>query len=96
MLYSVSTRIANMFGKDKLLHYIVSKLIFIGFFIVLTAFSVPYALFISVIAAWSIGTIKELLDYTTQKGQAELADIAANTLGILSAAAPLFLVLYVF
>ena len=85
-----------MFGKDKLLHYIVSKLLFIGFFIVLTAFSVPHALFISVIAAWTIGTMKEILDYTTQKGDAELADIAANSLGIFSVAAPLYLVLYVF
>lgn len=85
-----------MFSKDKLLHYIVSKLLFIGIFIILTAFSVSHALFISVAAAWSLGTIKEILDYTTQKGEAELADIAANSLGIFSTAAPLFLVLYVF
>ena len=85
-----------MFSKDKLLHYIISKLIFIGFFVILTVFSVSHALFISIAIAWSIGTIKELLDYTTQKGHAEFADIVANSLGIFSVAAPLYLVLYVF
>lgn len=96
LIYSIATKIANALDKDKLLHYTISKLIFIALFLILSFLSIQYALFIAAGITWSIGTIKELIDLYSDKGHAAFADIVANTLGILSTAVPLYLVLYIF
>jgi glycopeptide antibiotics resistance protein len=93
LLYDIKRRLSKATEKDKLLHFIASQLLFVTIFICLTVLNIQHALVLSIIIAWSIGLIIEVLDYVTGKGNAEVSDLLANTAGIIAVAVPLVLVL---
>ncbi len=93
MLYKFKQFITNWtkLNLDKLMHYIMSQILFVVLFVVLFLAGIPYALLIAITISFAIGVVVELLDYTTGKGNAEIADILANSAGILTAAIPIYL-----
>jgi hypothetical protein len=80
--------------KDKLMHYVFSQLLFVAILVTATAMGMSNALLGSAIATFLVGVAIEVLDAKTGRGTAELADIIANAVGILTAVLPILIVLH--
>jgi uncharacterized membrane protein YjdF len=82
-------------AHDKLKHYIVCNVATILVALILIILNVPYLISVitSAFLVFFLSFAVEIFDKSTNKGNAEIKDILANTLGIISAIALTVIVL---